>query len=161
MQPMSTATGTLPRAAGLPAVVRTASFWGTAVAAALAAGVAAVVAWDAGLGQRQARVGDALVVTACCVVGALVLTARPGQPVGRTLLVGGAAWGLASLPVELLVVRLQAAPDDVLAATLMALGFTVRGLGWLLLVVVLPLVFPDGPAGARRRWLPVAAGTLA
>ena len=161
MHPMSTATGVLPHAAGTPAVVRTAALWGTAAAAALAAGAAALVAWDAGLGQRQARIGDALVVTACCVVGALVLSARPGQPVGRTLLAGGAAWGLASLPVELLVVRLQAAPDDVRAATLMSASFTVRGLGWLLLVVVLPLVFPDGAAGVRRRWLPVAAGTLA
>ena len=90
-----------------------------------------------------------------------MLTAAP-RPAGRPGPAGGgAAWGLASLPVELLVVRLQAAPDDVLAAALMAVGFTVRGLGWLLLVVVLPLVFPDGPAGARRRWLPVAAGTLA
>jgi signal transduction histidine kinase len=161
MHPMSTATGALPRTAGVPAVVRTAALWGTASAAALAAGAAALVAWDAGLGQRHARIGDALVVTACCLVGALVLTARPGQPVGRALLVGGAAWGLASLPVELLVVRLTAVPADATAAGLLLAAFTVRGLGWLLLVVVLPLVFPDGPAGARRGWLPVAGATLA
>jgi signal transduction histidine kinase len=161
MHPMSTATGTMPRTADVPAAVRTVVLWGTALAAAVTVTTAALVAWDAQLGQRHARIGDALVVTACCVVGALVLTARPGQPVGRALLGGGAAWGLASLPVELLVLRLQTAPDDALAATLMAVSFTVRGLGWLLLVVVLPLVFPDGAAGVRRRWLLVAAGTLA
>ena len=161
MHTVSTATGIMPRRAAVPVAVRTALLWVTAAAAALAAGVAALVAWDAGLGQRHARIGDALVVTACCVVGALVLTARPGQPVGRALLGGGAGWGLASLPVELLVVRLQAAPDDALAAGLQVLSFTVRGLGWLVLIVVLPLVFPDGAAGGRRRWLPVAAGALA
>jgi signal transduction histidine kinase len=158
---MSTATGILPRWAAVPVAVRTVLLWATVVAAATAAVVAALVAWDAGLGQQHARIGDALVVTACCVVGALVLTARPGQPVGRALLVGGAVWGLASLPVELLVVRLQAAPDDASAAALQLLTFTLRGLGWLLLTVVLPLVFPDGATGARRRWLPVAGGTLA
>jgi signal transduction histidine kinase len=158
---MSTATGTLPRWAGVPAAVRMATLWGVAGTAAAAVAVAALVAWDAGLGQRHARVGDALVVTACCVVGALVLASRPGQPVGRALWAGGAAWGLASLPVELLVVRLQAVPTDRTAAALLLITFTVRGLGWLVLTVVLPLVFPDGATGRRRRWLPVAAATLA
>ena len=161
MHAMSTATGVLPGPAGIPAAVRTAAMWGTAVAATAASGVAALVAWDAGLGQRHARIGDALVVAACCTVGALVLTGRPGQPVGRALLGGGATWGLAALPVELLVVRLQADPADTRAAALLLGAFTLRGLGWLVLTVVLPLVFPDGATGRRRRWLPVAWATLA
>jgi signal transduction histidine kinase len=168
---MSTATArsgvpgrTGPSAAGArpgPAAwSRPVGLWSLALAAAAAATLAAVVAWQTGLGQRHARIGDALVVAACCLVGAIVLTSRPGQPVGRVLLVGGAAWGLAALPVELLVLRLQDDPSDAVAAAGMLLAFTVRGLGWLALVVVLPLVFPDGASGARRRWLAVAAGTL-
>jgi signal transduction histidine kinase len=160
MHPVTTATGTLPHSAAVPAAVRTAALWVTALAATAAVVAAALVAWEAGLGQRHARIGDALVVTACCGVGALVLTARPGQPVGRALLAGGGAWGLGSLPVELLAVRLQAVPEDTAAAGLMLVSFTLRGLGWLTLTVVLPLVFPDGAAGARRRWLAVAFATL-
>jgi signal transduction histidine kinase len=81
--------------------------------------------------------------------------------VGRALLGGGAAWGLAALPVELLVVRLQADPSDPVAAALLLVTFTVRGLGWLVLAVTLPLLFPDGATGGRRRWLGVATATLA
>ena len=86
--------------------------WAVAVGATAAATAAAVVAVRAGLGQEQARVAEVFVIAACAGIGALILTSRPGQPVGRALLVGGALWGLASLPVELLVGAVHAQPDD-------------------------------------------------
>jgi signal transduction histidine kinase len=148
----------MPTVHPLPEPVRRALLWATALTTTAAATAAAVVAWRAGLGQREARIGDALVVTACVVMGALILTSRPGQPVGRALLAGGAAWGLASLPVELLVAFLRDEPGDQVAAGLLVGAFTVRGLGWLVLVLVLPLLFPDGPAS--RTWLRLAAADL-
>ncbi|TFV71973.1 hypothetical protein E4P40_20680 [Blastococcus sp. CT_GayMR20] len=134
--------------------------WATALGATAAAVAAAVVAVRAGLGQQQARLVDTLVVAACCTVGALVLTSRPGQPVGRALLAGGAAYGVGLLPVELLVAHLAGDPADAGARALLLVAFTVRGLGWLILAVVLPLVFPDGATGAARVWLRIAVGTL-
>jgi signal transduction histidine kinase len=132
--------------------------WATALVTTVAAIAAAVVAWTGGIGQEQARATEALVVPACCCVGALILTSRPRHPVGRTLLLAGAAWGLASLPVELLVAHLHRVPDDGLAAGVLVIAFIVRGLGWIGLVVVLPLAFPDG--SVPPVWRRLAAATL-
>jgi signal transduction histidine kinase len=136
--------------------VRLVLLWATVLSTTAAAIAAAVVAWQADLGQQQARVVEALVVPACCGVGALVLSSRPRQPVGRALLAGGAVWGLASLPVELLVAAVHNRPTA-LTAGFLAVAFTVRGLGWMVLAVVLPLVFPDGPGPWGRTWLRLAA----
>ena len=90
--------------------LRVALLWATAAAATVAAAAAAVVAWDAALGQEAARLAEVPLIAACSGIGALILTSRPGQPVGRALLAGGALWGLASLPVELLVASLAERP---------------------------------------------------
>ena len=121
--------------------VAVAALWTTAALSTAAATAAAVVAWRAGLGQETARVSEVPVIAACTGIGALILTSRPRQPVGRALLAGGAAWGLASLPVELLLPHPEVDPT---AAALMAVAFTVRGLGWMVLAFLLTLVFPDG-----------------
>ena len=144
-----------------PRRTRLVLLWAAASLATVAAVAAAVVAVRAGLGQQQARIADALVVAACCTVGALVLTSRPRQPVGRTLLIGGVAYGVGLLPVELLVTALAADPDDTVAKALLVGAFLVRGLGWLVLAIVLPLVFPDGASGRARPWLRLAFVTLA
>ncbi len=139
---------------------RVALLWITALGTTVAATAAAVVAWQAGLGQEVARVAEVPVIAACAGVGALILTSRPRQPVGRALLAGGASWGLAALPVELLVAQLHVRPTTA-AAALLAVAFTVRGLGWMILAVVLPLVFPDGATRGARRWLRLALVDLA
>ena len=118
----------MPTEAAL-ARLRVPALWTTAVTTTAAAAAAAAVAWRAQLGQEVARAGEVVVIASCCLLGALVLTSRPGQPVGRTLLAGGAAWGLASLPVELLVGVLADAPGDRVAAAGLAIAFPVRGLG--------------------------------
>ena len=133
--------------------------WAVAGGATVAATAAVVVAVRAGLGQEQARLGEVLVIAACTGIGALILGSRPGQPVGRALLAGGALWGFASLPVELLVAAVHERPTT-LAAALLTIAFTVRGLGWMILAVVLPLVFPDGPSPWGRWWLRLAAVDL-
>ncbi|MCW2740804.1 MAG: Two component signal transduction histidine kinase [Blastococcus sp.] len=145
-----------------PGPARLTVLWATVLATTAAAIAAAVVAWRADAGQEQARVTEALVIPACALVGALILSSRPAHPVGRALLVGGALWGLASLPVELLVAELTAR-SGAGTAGLLVVAFTVRGLGWMLLAIVLPLVFPDGPVahGPMRWWLRLAAFDLA
>jgi hypothetical protein len=100
----------------MPAL-RVVLLWATAAAATLAAAAAAVVAWDAALGQEAARLAEVPVIAACAGIGALILTNRPRQPVGRALMAGGALWGLASLPVELLVVEVGRSPGSVAGAT--------------------------------------------
>jgi signal transduction histidine kinase len=144
------------REQGGPGAVRLGLLWATVLATTAAATAAAVVAWRADLGQQQARVVEALVLPACCGVGALILSSRPRQPVGWALLAGGAVWGLASLPVELLVEAVHARPTPATAGFL-TVAFMVRGLGWMVLAVVLPLVFPDGTGPGARRWLRLAA----
>jgi hypothetical protein len=67
--------------------------WVVVVGTTVAATAAAVVAVRAGLGQEQARLAEVLVIAACTGIGALILTSRPGQPVGLARLTGGALWG--------------------------------------------------------------------
>jgi signal transduction histidine kinase len=64
-----------------------------------------------------------------------------------------------SLPVELLVGAVSERPTP-LAAGALAVVFAVRGLGWMILAVVLPLVFPDGATGKARWWLRLAFADL-
>ncbi|HVL86325.1 MAG TPA: hypothetical protein VM367_18820, partial [Pseudonocardia sp.] len=73
--------------------VRTAGILAASLTGAVAAAAAAAVAGVAGSGQSGARIADAVVVSAYCVVGAVVLAARPGHRVGRLLVGGGVLWG--------------------------------------------------------------------
>ncbi|HLM04671.1 MAG TPA: hypothetical protein VK402_05725, partial [Blastococcus sp.] len=59
---------------GVPRLVRLVLLWATVLTTAATAIAAAVAAWRAGLGQEQARMVEAVVVPACCAVGALILS---------------------------------------------------------------------------------------
>jgi signal transduction histidine kinase len=104
----------------------------------------------------------ALTVTTYAAVALLVGVARPGHLVGRLMLLGVTAWGVGE---GLLAAGLHGylyAPGSVSGATWFAvLGTAARALGWLVLVVAVPLFFPDGKAPWPSRRVPtviVAAG---
>lgn len=137
--------------------------WSSSVLATGAATAAAVVTHVQGLPQADARAADAVVVTAFVLAGAVVLAHRPGHRVGLLLWVGGLLWGIGSLPLELAAARLVQDPDSPTLALVAVLGLAVRGAGWILVVVLLALLFPDGHLPSRRwRWaLRLAVAALA
>lgn len=97
-----------------------------------------------------------LAVVTYAVVGCVVVRARPGNRVGRLLLLGAASWGAGEGALALGVLGEVYRPGSVPAAALLAvLGIVVRGLAWLVLVLAVPLVFPDGRLPWEGRRLPV------
>ena len=128
------------------------------LAAAAVAGALAPALLSSGRGTFD-DLAVALVVTTYTVVAVVVELARPGHPVGRLMLTGACAWGLgeAMLAVGVRGIQDHQGPAYAVAGVV---GSGVRGGGWLVLVVALPLVFPDG----RARWRPaarLAAGCVA
>ena len=95
-----------------------------------------------------------VVVLAYTLVAVTVTLARPGHLVGRLTLAGAVLWGVGEGMLALGVHGLFERPGSVPAADWLAvLGTAARGLGWLLLVLAVPLVFPDGRLPwRRRRW---------
>ena len=115
----------------------------------------AVVAAVAATGRPLADdLAIAVVVATYAAVGLAVEVARPGHPVGRLMLCGSLAWGVGEGLLAVAVTRVAREPDAPAHVLLGVLGSASRGLGWLLLVLLLPLVFPDGRApGRRSTWL--------
>ena len=132
-------------------MIRTVRLWSAAAVTTGAAIVAALVASAHGSAQADGRVADAFAVSAFAILGALVLSFRPGHGVGRVMLTGAALWGLASPVVEWGVAQGQSG-----LTALVVVALAVRGAGWILLVSTLALVFPDGRLpGPRWRWVRV------
>ena len=128
----------------------------TLVAALAVAGVvAAVVLTDSRSLADDLAIG--LAVTTYALVGLAIELARPGHPVGRLVLAGSVAWGLGEGLLAVGIAGLAGDPLDPAYALAGVVGSAARGLGWLLLVVALPLVFPDGDAPRRNRRLAAAA----
>jgi signal transduction histidine kinase len=127
----------------------------------LAAGVAGLVPVLLSSGNRVNEVAVGLVVVAYAAVGAVVTVVRPDVRVGQLLLLGATTWGLGEAALALGLAGHQGRVDGVPEAlTLAVLGTASRGFGWLVLVVVVPLLFPDGRlAWPGRRWPLVVAGT--
>ena len=117
----------------------------------------AVVAAAAATGRPLADdLAIAVVVAAYAVVGLAVEVARPGHRVGRLMLAGSLAWGLSEALLALAVTGLAREPGASAYVLVGIVGSAIRGLGWLLLTLALPLVFPDGRAAGRRSgWLVV------
>ena len=111
--------------------------------------VAAVVASPPGPPRwNEAAVGA--VVVAYAAVGVLIVWHRPANPVGRIAVLTVAGWGPADALVAASANALRSDPADRAGALGMAVGATLAGLAWLVLVLVLPLVFPDGTAARTR-----------
>jgi signal transduction histidine kinase len=148
-------TTTMPTATSVPIVA--------SVALAGAAGAAVALLVDASRGSTVFA-GEVVVVVAVLAylaVAVIVSLAKPGHLVGLFALFGAAALGLGEAGVALgergLVDRPGSVPG---AAAFAALGGAGRGLGWPMLVLAIPLVFPDGAlygSRLRRRWSAAAA----
>ena len=98
---------------------------------------------------------QAVVIGAYIAVGLLILARHPGHRVGWLALVGAATWGAGEAVLDVAVNQIRDDPEDRLAALAGTIGSALRGLGWLALVLLLPLLFPDGErAGSPwvRRW---------
>src|SRR5262249_19085332 len=81
--------------------------------------------------------------------------ARPDNRVGWVLLAGAAAWGVGDGLYEWAYRGIVTAPGSVAGASGLAVaGFTLRGLGWLVIALAVPALLPDGRLpGPRRRQL--------
>jgi len=89
-------------------------------------------------------------------VGTLIVTRRPGNRVGWLMVAGGALWAVGLAALDVAYRGIVAAPGSVPAASVWALGgASMRNVGWYLLTIGVPMLFPDGRlAGPRWRWLP-------
>src|SRR5687768_10205156 len=116
--------------------------------------LAAVGAWTAFALAGEPRLNElavAVVVTAYAVVAGVLGLARPGRPVAVLLTVGAAVWGIGEGLLALAV-------EGVAPGWTGIFGSTLRGIGWLLLILAVPFAFPDGPVTPRARALLV--GTI-
>lgn len=93
---------------------------------------------------RWNEVAIAAVVLAYAAVGLLVLWHRPGHPVGRIAIGIASVWGVGEALVAASYLALTHDPHSTAAALASAMGSLLRGLPWLVAVMWLPLVFPDG-----------------
>jgi signal transduction histidine kinase len=131
----------------------------TAALAALGGECVAIAVSSAGEDRwNEAAVGA--VVTAYAAVGLLIVWHRPDNPVGRIALLGAMVWGPGQALVDLGANGLREDPANRTAALCSVLGSALGGLSWLVLVLWLPLAFPDG-SGPRTRLRRAARTTVA
>jgi hypothetical protein len=101
-----------------------------------------------------------LVVLAFATVGSLVASRRPENPIGWLFCVGAFLWILGELALEYAVYALITAPGALPAGAWIGwFGGWARGMGWLLIVPFLLLLFPTGRLPSPR-WRPVLWGVV-
>jgi len=156
--PAGTETERTGRRGARLALVARAVAWLTVILYAAGLGTTYVLERGAGL-REENSLEDAVMITgfgAVAVVGALLVAKRPSNLVGWILAAGGLMVGMfpAGDAYAAYVMTTRGQPD-----TLAVLGAWVQSWYWFLLLglllVYLPLLFPDGRLPSRR-WLPVA-----
>ena len=102
----------------------------------------------------QAALESTLVVV-FAVVGAVIVGARSDNPIGWLMLFGGMWWALGSAGNDLGYHGIVYSPGSVPAASAWTIGGAVaQSVGWYLITLAIPVVFPDGRIAERRwRWL--------
>lgn len=102
----------------------------------------------------SAALESALVVM-FAAVGAVIVGARPDNPIGWLMLFGGMSWALGSAGNDLGYHGIVGAPGSVPGASAWTIvGAVAQSVGWYLITIVVPVLFPDGHvAGRRWRWL--------
>ena len=98
---------------------------------------------------------NAAVILAFAVVGAVIAAARPDNTIGWLMLGGGVFWSAGGAAVDLAHHGIVASPGTVPDATALAIGGSAaRSIGWYLITIAVPVLFPDGHVASRRwRWL--------
>jgi signal transduction histidine kinase len=134
---------------------RTAAVIAAAVLVALAGVTASLWAVTADGRMTVTAVLSAAVVVSFAVVGAVVAAARPANRVGWLMLAGAALWAVGNAGTDLAYRGLVAAPGKVPGASAWAVsGSALRAVGWVVVTIGIPLMFPAGhSAGPRWRWL--------
>ena len=133
-----------------------------AVLGVVGAVVAVVVARLAALDQAPVdQLAIAVAVSAWAAVAMLVTVARPGNRVGDLLALGVAAWGVGEGSLSLGLRGNLGDSANTAAAWLTTLGTASRALGWLVLVLAVPFVLPDGKSPWPGRRGPVAVARVA
>ncbi len=103
------------------------------------------------------------VLVAFAVAGVVIAGARPENPVGWLMLIGATLTALGSGGADLAHHGIVASPGSVPAVAAFAIsGSAGRSVGWYVLTLGVPFVFPDGHVvPSRRNWLPKALVVIA
>jgi signal transduction histidine kinase len=127
----------------------------TAVAVTLAADAVALTIAVTDNVSVVAESFDAAVTVAFALVGAVVAGARPRNPVGWTMLGGGAFWAMGSALSDVGHHGIVGSPGSVAGVSAYVIvGAMCRSLGWYAITNAVPVFFPDGRlAGPRWHWL--------
>ena len=130
--------------------MRRVSLWLALLAGGTAAtGALASLLLSDGSRSRFDDLAIAAVILTYTVVGVVLQVARPENRVARVMLAGAVAWGVGEGLLAWGLDGLSNSPGSEAYALLAVIGTSARGIGWLLLVLVLPVVFPDGRAESR------------
>lgn len=115
----------------------------TAACVAIAAEGLALAASPPG-SARWNEAAVALVIMAYAAVGVLILWHRPGHRIGQVAVGLAAVWGTGQALLAFSHSTLVHDPHATTAALASVAGGFLRGLPWMVAVLVLPLIFPDG-----------------
>ena len=130
-----------------------------AIAAAVSLTLAAVGTslWAVSTDGRSvnATIFSAAFSIAFAAVGAVVAAARPENRVGWVMLLGAALSAVGGAGADMAYHGIVGAPGSVAGVAVFAIaGSALRSVGWYLLTLALPLLFPDGHLQpTRRNWL--------
>ena len=144
------ASGALPAPASRDLTGHTERVWAIVAALVGIAGEAVAFAAATSAGARWNEVAVGAVVLAYAAVGVLILWHRPEHPVGRIAIGIASVWGVGEALVATSYAALSHDPHSTPAALASATGSLLRGLPWLIAVMWLPLVFPEGRTSGTR-----------